>query len=326
MKKYLILFALMFVVTGCSRTSSESLTIYTTRHYEVDRQIFANFEQETGIKLNVVEMREEELVSRLNSEGDTTPADIVMVVGAEHIYTLDSQMQMLQPLNIDEITNTLESDYYGDNWFGFAKRSRDVLVANDFDYDISSYFDLANPELQGEILVRSSSSLYNQALIAAMLQVYGNEATEAFLDGFVSNFAKRPDGGDRDQIRSVMANEASIAIANGYYLDGMLRSSDTNEVAAAQNVHFADLDYVFENISFAAKVSNNPLADQFLVYLNDQQEMIATQNGEIPTNKTVPFENSSSLRTPYRAMNVDFENLGSFLSQAYDLMLKSGWE
>lgn len=326
MKKYFVILIAILFLSGCNRLDDNSLTIYTTRHYEVDREIFAQFEADTGIKLNVVELRGEELISRLNSEGENTPADIVMMVGAEHIYTLDAQMQALKPLNLPQITNELESDYFSDNWFGFSKRTRDVLVAKDSNFEINSYLDLAEPQFKNEILVRSSSSLYNQAWIAAMLQEYGEEKTIEFLDGFTSNFAKRPDGGDRDQIRSIMTNEGSIAISNGYYLHGMLDSNDQNEIDAANNVKFADLDLVFENISFAAKLSDNPLADKFLVYLNDNQAKIASHNGEIPTNKNIDFKNHVSNRSQYQAIKVDFANLGKSLSQAYDLMLKSGWE
>lgn len=326
MKKYFILFISLFILTGCQSNDENTLTIYTTRHYEIDRQIFDEFEKETGINLNVVEMRGEELVTRLVTEGENTPADIVMMVGAEHIYTLDQEMGVLQPLKLPTITDQLDDTYYGDNWFSFAKRSRDVLVSNDFNADINSYFDLANPEFSGEILVRSSSNLYNQAWIAAMIQVYGQEKVEEFLPAFVANFAQNPDGGDRDQVRGVLAGNGNIAIANGYYLHGMLASNDTNEVNAAENVEFSLLDVVFENISFAGKVSNNPLADEFLLFLNDQQGLIASENGEVPTDKNVQFDNYISGRKAYNVMPVNFETLGKSLSLAYDLMLKHGWQ
>lgn len=326
MKKYILLLIGIFVLSGCTILDENSLTIYTTRHYEVDRQIFESFEKETGVKLNVVELRGEELISRLKTEGSNSPVDIVLMAGAEYIYTLDTEMQTLIPLNLPEITNSLESEYYGDNWYAFSKRTRDVFVANDASYSITSYLDLSDQKFNDEILVRSSSSLYNQAWIAAMVQVYGQVETEAFLEGFVSNFSKKPDGGDRDQIRSILSNEGNIAIANGYYLNGMLNSNDEAEINAANNVSFANLDLVFENISFAAKLKNNPDADDFLIYLNNNQGLIASENGEIPTDKNVEFTNHVSNRTLYQAMEIDFATLGKYLSQAYDLMISNGWD
>jgi iron(III) transport system substrate-binding protein len=84
--------------------------------------------------------------------------------------------------------------------------------------------------------VRSSSSVYNLSMLAAMIARLGVAETEAWAKALVANFARSPQGGDRDQIRAVAAGECDLALANTYYLAGLTASPKARDRAAAAGV------------------------------------------------------------------------------------------
>ena len=83
--------------------------------------------------------------------------------------------------------------------------------------ELGGYLSLMDGNWKSRLLVRSSNNVYNQSLISAMIQNYGKKVTKDFLINFTKNFARSPSGGDRDQIRAVVAGEGDLAIVNSYY-------------------------------------------------------------------------------------------------------------
>ena len=74
--------------------------------------------------------------------------------------------------------------------------------------DLSTYEDLTNEKWNKKVLIRSSGNIYNQSLVASMIEADGVEKTEAWARGLVANFARKPAGGDTDQLRAAAAGGA----------------------------------------------------------------------------------------------------------------------
>ena len=120
-------------------------------------------------------------------------------------------------------------------WVGIAKRARVIF------YDPTrttpdpnlSYEDLSVPEFKGKIVIRQSNSVYNQSLVASLIENDGLEETNIWVKEFVNNFARPAKGNDRSQILAVAAGEADYAIANTYYIALMLSGEKGSEQEVA---------------------------------------------------------------------------------------------
>ena len=94
--------------------------------------------------------------------------------------------------------------------------------------ELGGYLSLMDGNWKSRLLVRSSNNVYNQSLISAMINNYGREKTKEFLINFTKNFARNPSGGDRDQIRAVVAGEGDLALVNSYYFLKMKKDDKNN--------------------------------------------------------------------------------------------------
>ncbi len=335
MKKLTSIFittALVLGVASCgSNTNNDkaetTLNLYSSRHYDVDKGLIEKFEEETGITVNIAELKNDELIAKLSEEGANTPADMVFMNGGETISSLND-MNILKPLTIEQPEN-LHSSYYSDNWIGVTRRARVIAHTNERNVpEVLTYDDLLSDDLKGKVLVRSSTNKYNQALIASMLQVHGEEYTTNFVKGLVNNMARTPSGNDREQAKAVVAGEGDIAIMNSYYLHLMSISTDEAEVNVSKLVKSYDLSDVHENISFVGKISDNENVDLFTEFLlsEESQKAFVEQNGEYPVNKNVELSGYIASLPKYEYQEIDFTTLGNYISDAYKIMLKNGWE
>ena len=118
---------------------------------------------------------------------------------------------------LKKIPENLRTDY----WYSIAKRARIFFYNNENinnkDLKNIDYLDLADEKWDGDILIRASNNIYNQSLVAYMIEVYGEKKATEWVRGLVKNMARSPQGNDRAQILGVAAKEGKIAVANTYY-------------------------------------------------------------------------------------------------------------
>ncbi len=327
MKK--LLFTLLVSITllsSCStsgKNDEKEVNVYTSRHYEVDKAIFKEFEKKTGIKVNVVELDSPELFAKIQSE-KAAVADVVMMTGAEYIYKFN-ELDLLIPHNLKPNMNRA---YYGDNWAGFAGRTRSVALKKDSSINIASYDDLAKEVFINELLVRSSSNSYNQAWIAAMIESKGEEYTRAWLNSFVNNFSRTPEGNDRDQVKAINADLGDIAILNSYYMNRLHTSSEANEVAASKNVTLANLNEIHLNISWAGLLDKHDSSVKLLEYYlsSEVQTKISMENGEYPLNYSAKTNSYIADLQDVNPQPTNYEEFGKNIEKAYEMMLEAGWK
>ena len=218
---------------------TKEVTVYTHRHYEVDQQIFKAFETETGIKVNVVNAKADELIQKMSSEGEQSPADVLITVDAGRLVRA-KEKGLLQSINSETIESTIPANLQDtDNqWFALTKRARVIVFDKNKvkKEDLTSYADLTTEKWHKKVLIRSSSNIYNQSLLASIIANEGEEKAKEWAAGMVHNFARTPKGNDRDQVKAIVAGEGELAIINTYYLGKLLNSKDADEVAAGKAV------------------------------------------------------------------------------------------
>lgn len=318
-------------------TSSE-LNIYSARKEALIKPLLDRFSEATGTQINLVTGKGDALLTRLQSEGINSPADLLLTVDAGRLYRAQ-QAGVLQPM-ISELLNTAIPQHLrstDDQWFGLSVRARVIVYAKDrVDLEqLSNYEALAEPRWRGKVCARSSSNIYNQSLVASMLATKGTQHTENWLEGLVANFARTPAGGDRDQIKAVAAGLCDVAIVNSYYLGGMLRSSDPAQLKAASSVGLfwpnQDGRGTHINISGAGvtRSSQNPeLAAQLIAFLasDESQRWYAEMNNEFPIRADIKV--SETLRTwgGFGADKLNVTELGRNNANAIMAMDRAGWK
>lgn len=331
------LIAAAAVATPVAAQAAGEVNIYTTRQEVLIRPLLDAFEKESGIRVNVVFAREG-LIERLESEGKNSPADVLLT--ADVSYLLQAKAKgLLQPVRSAVLEAAIPAPYRDPDgaWFGLALRARPIMYAKDRvkPEELSTYEALADPKWKGRICVRSSSHVYNQGLVAAMIAADGAAAVEEWARGFAANLARPPAGGDRDQIKAVAAGECDIAIANTYYLAGMLKDTDDpSQAEAARKVAIfwpnQDGRGTHVNISgggVTASAQNRENAVNLLEFLvsDEAQRIYADAVNEYPVKPGVPAGEVVRGFGDFKADPLSLAEIGRHQAEAVDIMDRAGW-
>ena len=281
------------------------LNLYSSRHYQTDEALYANFTKTTGIKLNRIEAGEDPLIERLKNEGTSSPADVLVTVDAGRLWRAE-QMGLFQPIDSKVLTARLPDHMRTPNnqWFGFSARAR-VIIYNRTALkaaDVQNYEDLADPKLKGKVCTRSGSHVYNLSLMSALIEHWGEAKAEQWARAVVANFARSPKGGDTDQILAVAAGECGVAISNSYYYVRLLASEKPEDRKAIANIGVVWPNQksfgTHMNVSGAGVVKyakNREAAVKYLEYLSSDQAQgyFAEGNNEWPVVKGAPLNNKA---------------------------------
>ena len=212
--------SLISLVSLNTAVASETVNVYSAREEQLIKPLLDAFTKDTGIQVNLITADDDPLLERLKREGANSPADLLITADAGRLYRATEQgsLQAIQSSKLQQAIPAHLRDPQN-RWFGLTYRARVIFYnkATVNPQELSSYENLADPKWTGRICVRSSTSIYNQSLLASMIASKGAAATEAWAKSLVSNLAKPPSGGDRDQIKAVAAGQCDLALANTYY-------------------------------------------------------------------------------------------------------------
>jgi iron(III) transport system substrate-binding protein len=314
------------------------INLYSARHYDTDQALYDDFTATTGIEVNLIEGDADQLIERIKAEGQNSPADVLITVDAGRLHRAE-EAGVLAPVDSD-VLNAKVPEHLRDPenlWFGLSQRLRGIVYAKDRvdPSEIASYEVLADPAWQGRVCIRSSTNIYNQSLVGAMIEAHGVEQTEAWAQGLVDNLAREPQGGDTDQIMAVAAGECDVAVVNHYYLVRLMKSDEADEkaVADAVGIVFPDQDGrgAHANISGAGLVATSPNKDNaiaFLEYLTtDQaQEYFALGNYEFPVVEGVKTDPVLEQWGDVKTDQVNAASYGDNNADAVMLMDRVGWK
>jgi iron(III) transport system substrate-binding protein len=316
-----------------------TVNLYTARHYDTDEAIYANFTRATGIRVNRIEADADKLMERMRAEGTNSPADIFIAVDAGRIWRAH-EAGLLQPLRSAILEAAIPANLRepGGHWFGLSKRVRAIAYdkVRVAPAEIATYASLADPKWKGKLLMRSSTSVYNQSLVGAMIAHDGEAATEAWVKGMVANFARPPRGGDADQIRGIAAGEGEIAVVNHYYYANMAASTKPDDMAAIAKVGLAfpeqgaNMRGVHANIAGAGLARHSPNranAVRFLEYLAsaEAQSIFAEGNNEYPVVRTARLSPVLSRFGAFREDAIDAAVFARNNEAALRLADRAGW-
>ena len=330
MKKISLLLSL-FIIFSCAKDSSE-LTVYTSRQPQLIEPIVEQFTNETGIKVNLLSGNAQELMERIDIEGEDSPADIFMTVDAGVLWQA-AERDILAKIDSEILKENIPAHLRDskNEWFGLSKRARTIVFSSDQfkDNDFSTYEDLADPKWKGKLCLRTSKKVYNRSLIASMIDAYGFDKSKEVVSGWVSNLATEVFSNDTNALKAVSSGQCGVTIVNTYYLARLLDDPEYNNLSlfwanqSDRGVHV--------NISGAGVVKtskNKKNAVLLLEYLssNKAQDFYASANKEYPVLIGAKIDESIENWGSFSEHTINVSKLGSLQKEAVFLAQEVGYK
>ncbi len=304
------------------------VNVYSYRQPELIQPLVDAFTEKTGIAVNIAFLNQG-LTERLLAEGKRTPADVILTADVQHLADAVAA-GVTQPVESDVLEANVPAEFRDpdNHWFGLTSRARIVYASNERveDGEVTTYEDLADPKWKGRICTRPGTHAYNTTLTAAMLAHHDEEFTRDWLAGVKANLAKKPQGNDRAQIKSVWAGECDIALGNTYYMGKMLEDEEQRAWAESVRIVFPTFEGggTHVNISGVAMTAHAPNPDEalaFMEYLTSPaaQAIYAAANHEYPVSAEVEPSDLVAGWGSFTPDNIDLMDLSHLRPEALRL-------
>ena len=336
MKINLLLIIITIFISNIA--NAKSLNIYSHRQPYLLKPFIEAYTKKTGVKLNVV-YSSKGLAQRLAAEGANSPADLILTVDIARLYRYED-LDLLAKIDSKILNEKIPSYLRSKNntWFGLSKRTRAIAISRERinSGQVLRYEDLADPKLKGKVCSRPGSHVYNRALMASMIAAKGENDAEKWAKGLVSNLAKRPQGNDRSQLKSIYSGECDVAIINHYYYGKLTYSKnpDHRKWAKASIIVFPNQGNsdrgAHVNISGGGVVKfskNKEIAINFLEFLvTDQaQVMYGDVNFEYPINNKSKLPKRLKALGTFKEDNLLIEKIAKLAPKAQEIIDKVYW-
>ncbi|WP_171177675.1 Fe(3+) ABC transporter substrate-binding protein [Ruegeria sp. HKCCD8929] len=329
--------AALTALIATSAAAEGELNLYSSRHYDTDERLYTDFEEATGITINRIEGKADELIARMEAEGANSPADVLLTVDTSRLARA-KEAGILQAIDSTTLEERIPANLQdADNqWFGFSQRARIIFYdKNDVANPPATYLDLAKPEYKGLVCIRSSTNTYNQTLLASIITHHGAEAAKDWAAGVVDNMAREPQGGDTDQLRGIVSGECEISVSNSYYYARALRKDvkGLSDAIDSVSVQFPsqEAEGAHMNLSGAGVAAHAPNKDnavKFLEYLAGEQAQVYFSNGndEYPAVADVPLAENVSALGAFKADEVNLSDVAKNIPEAQKIFNEVGWK
>lgn len=345
MKKLLLAALTCVSLAACSETADTEgkavpitgeVNIYSSRHYDTDLALYEDFTKQTGIKVNRIEADADALIERIQSEGEFSPADLLVTVDAGRLWRAE-QAGVFAPVDSPVLKERLPANLRHPDglWFGLSTRARIIIYnkAAGAPEGLANYADLANPAFKGDICVRSSSNIYNISLLSSIIAHQGAAEAEKWAKGVVANFKQPPQGNDTAMIEAVAAGQCRISVVNTYYL-ARFAGGEAKEKAIFDKVGVIFPDQggngTHVNVSGAGLVKTAPNRENailFLEYLTSEsaQRYFADGNNEYPAAIGIKPNSAAEALGAFKADTLSVADIGKGQAEAVKIFDRAGW-
>ena len=334
-----LLLAVLLLVAGSLHNfaQADEVNVYSARKEALILPLLERFEAETGIGVNLITAKADELLKRLEAEGRSTPADVFITTDAGRLQRA-KEAGVLRAVDSPVLNARIPQNLRDreNHWFGLSQRARVIFYAKDRvePGELSTYEALADTHWQQRVCIRSSGNIYNQSLVASMIEADGVEKAEAWARGLVANFARKPAGGDTDQLRAAAAGQCDVAVANTYYYGRLVNSDKEADraVASALGVFWpnqadrgAHVNVSGAGITLHAKHPEAALRLLEFLVSAESQTWYAEVNNEYPV--VADAQTSELLKSfgQFKSDSLNLSRLGENNRAAVQLMDRAGW-
>jgi len=307
------------------------LVVYTSRQPHLIEPLFNRYTEQAGIDIDYINDSEAALIERLDAEGSETVADLFMTVDAGNLWHA-AERGLLQPVASEPLANAVPEALRDDQgrWFGLSVRARTIVYHPERvdAEELSTYEALAGDEWAERLCLRTSKKVYNQSLVAMLIEHHGEARTEEIVRGWVDNLATEPFSSDTRLIEAVEAGQCDVGIVNSYYLGRKLAEDPDYPVA----LYWANQDTTgtHVNISGAGVTRHAPRPEAARALLEwlaspKAQAEFAQKNLEFPVNPNVEPRGLVKDWGDFRADDTPLQIAGERQAQAVRLMDRAGY-
>ena len=318
--------------TAVAPSSDEVVTIYSSRNEQLIKPLLDKYTEETGVKIELVTDKTGPLMARLQAEGKNTPADMLLTVDAGNLWQAAEQ-GLLQPVTSTVLETNVPAKYRDPKgqWTGLSLRARTILYdPNKVEASqLSTYADLADPKWKGKLCLRTSKSVYNQSLVASMIENLGSDKTEQIIRGWVDNLATDVFTDDTSLLEAIAAGQCEVGLTNSYYYGRILDEKPGFPV----QIFWANQDTTgtHVNISGAGVIANsdNPSgALKLIEWLSsdEAQGIYASSDKEFPVKEGVDKSELLKSWGEFKPDDINVQKFGSLQTQAIQMMDKAGYK
>lgn len=330
--------AALVLTTGAAAAfnaqAADEINIYSDRQAFLMKPILDAFTEETGIKVNVV-FAKKGLIQRLKSEGDNSPADLLLTSNVSNL-TRAVDAGVTQKVDDAVINKNVPAKYRDADgqWFGLTTRARVVYASKDRvkPGEIESYEDLADPKFAGRICTRKGDHTYNVALIASMIAHHGEADAKQWLEGVKANLARKPQGNDRAQVKAVKEGVCDIAVGNSYYYGKMLTNDEQRAWADAVNIVYPNqgdrgTHVNISGMTMTKSAPNREAALKLMRFLTEDeaQKIYAEQNFEYPVKPGVSASKLVDNWGDFKADDLPLSDVDKFRKRAAMMVNEVGY-
>ncbi|QKK01621.1 MAG: Fe(3+) ABC transporter substrate-binding protein [Pseudomonadota bacterium] len=317
--------------TDTAESGPERLVVYTSRQPHLIEPLFDRYSEKTGIDIDYINDSEAALIERLATEGATTRADVFMTVDAGNLWHA-AERGLLRPVRSSQLEQSIPDALRDsrDRWFGLSVRARTIVYHPERvdPAELSTYEDLADERWAGRLCLRTSQKVYNQSLVAMMIEHHGEQKTESIVSGWVANLATDPFSSDTRLIEAVEAGQCDVGIVNTYYLGRKI--ADDPDYPVALFWANQETSGVHVNISGAGVTRHAPNPDAAIALLewlasSEAQAEFAESNLEFPANPAVEPRGLVRDWGEFRADDTPLPVAGQRQAEAVRLMDRAGY-
>ena len=329
MKRLMAFGMLMGVVTPAL---ASDLVIYSARADNLLKPIVAKYEQQTGVKIKLVNDKAGVLIEKIKAEGANTPADLLITVDGGNLWQA-AQENILRPVNSKVLETNIPPQFQDpqNRWFGMSVRARTIFYnpTKINPSQLSTYADLSTPKWKGKLCLRTSDNVYNQSLVATMIQHNGLPQTERILKGWVSNLATAPFANDTALLEAIDAGRCDVGIANTYYYGRLLDTKPNIKVKPYfANQKWQGTHVNGSGIGVVKHSKNAAQAQKFMEWLSgaEAQNLFADLNSEYPANPRIAPDPKVARWGSFKQDIINVSVAGKNQRHAIMLMKKAGYK
>jgi iron(III) transport system substrate-binding protein len=313
-----------------SAAAEPEVNVYSSRSHYGSEQVFQEFTKRTGVKVNIFGGNNNEVFERLKAEGPNTKADVLVTVDAGNLWNA-ARAGLLQPIESRVLNQNVPAHLRDpeNRWFGLAVRARTIMYSTERvkPSELSTYEALGDPKWKGRLCLRTSTSTYNQSLLASWIKRHGEPKVEQVVKGWVANSPVMIDG-DTKILEAIAAGQCDVGITNTYYLARILKEKPAFPVAPFwPDQQGAGVHVNVSGAGVTAHAKNRANAVKLIEFLGSEQaqRLFADGSLEYPANpKVLPNEILRAWGS-FKADDIGVASAGEFQPAAVRLADRVGY-
>ncbi len=331
-KKYILFTITLSLLTAIAGTAlCQELVVYSARKEHLIKPVFNQYTRESGVKIKYITDKAPVLLQRLKAEGRNTPADMLITVDAGNLWHAAKE-RVLAAIQSDVLFTNIPIHLRDpeNRWFGLSLRARTIVYSTNRvrPEELTTYEDLAKPQWKGRLVLRTAKKVYNQSLVAMLIEEHGATETSRIVEGWVHNLAAPPFSNDTKTMEAIIAGQGDVGLVNTYYYGRLLKKNPDLPLALFwPNQTSGGVHVNISGAGIVAASRNQKQAIAFLEWLSSQrpQQIFADVNMEYPVNPSVKADPSVAAWGSFRQNEINLRNAGEKQAAAIKLMDRAGY-